>query len=118
MSLENASRGRFEDWRPYEMPRTLDDLDGPSTGIVTLPKQIFWQNGTKDFDLSDEGDVKVLYQAVISEANAEDQRRYLNKDLLVKQWCELSLPVKAAKAWQSAFPELKGNMRASWAIDI
>ena len=105
---------RFEDFRPYELPRSLDALRGRRSGRVTLPVAVFWQAGEKTFDLSNRCDVVTMYEAVVAEATSADQERYLNKGLLIEIWPDLALPIKAARQWEERFPELTGNPRASW----
>ena len=109
---------RFEDCRPYDIPESLDCLCGPDTECVTLPIWIYWQHGSKTFSLADSCQVKNLYQAVISEASARDQVKFLNKEKLIEIWPTLSLPIKVAKMWEENFSELNGNMRASWSIEV
>lgn len=108
------TRRRFEDYRPYDMPVSLDDLRGPSKGSVDLPITIYWAPGDGRIPLDSDGHISMIYQAVIAEGSAEDQREYLNKNLLVDVWPKLHLPIKVTQQWQSAFSELQGNPRAEW----
>lgn len=103
---------RFQDVKPYGIPSSLDDLHGPSSGRLSLPKSIFWAPGGGEIDLSTEGGIKLAYQAVISEGKPDEQCRLLNKQVLLAVWPRLSIPAKAARLWQTRFPELRGNMRA------
>ena len=114
--MSRQKKARFEDFRPYELPRSLDALRGRRSGMVTLPVAVFWQTGEKAFDLSKLCDVVTMYEAVVAEATSADQERYLNKGLLIEIWPDLALPIKAARQWEERFPELTGNPRASWKI--
>lgn len=114
---EEAKRcvgSRYEYFRPYETPSTLDALHGPSSGTATLPKTVFWQTGRKTLSIDDDTDAIEAYQAIISEATSEDQERYLNRKVLVRLWPNLTIPLKAQREWERRFPELKGNWRSEW----
>lgn len=110
--VTSKHRMRFADNKPYAVPASLDDLQGPNSGTLELPKSVFWAPGGNRVSLSSEGSVKLVYQAVIAEGTVEEQKRFLNKDLLVAVWPHLSVPATAARLWQNRFPELRGNLRA------
>lgn len=103
---------RFEDFRPYELPDSLDNLKGPADGSITLPVTIYWAPGDGTIPLDTLGHIKTAYQAVISEGTAQDQCTYLNKDILINIWPHLQLPTKATRQWEEAFEELKGKKGA------
>lgn len=109
-----ASFRRYEDFRVYDLPDSLDDLHGPSRGVVALPLHLNWAPGARRFDLGRERSAHVVYRSVIAEGTVDDICRYLNKGLLVRLWPDLDLPAKAAVVWQRRFPELKGNFRGDW----
>lgn len=115
ISQVKGARTRLSDVKPYSVPRSLDDLRGPSSGTITLPKALLWAPGGGDVPLSTRGNVKLAYQAIISEGTVEQQCRYLNKALLTSVWPHLSVPAQAARQWQERFPELRGNLRAKLA---
>lgn len=105
---------RLRDVKPYSIPRSLNDLNGPRTGVLHLPKSIYWAPGGGDITLSTEGSTKLAYQSVIAEGTIDQQCRFLNKDLLIELWPHLSIPSRAAHEWQERFPQLRGNIRAEF----
>lgn len=107
-------RVHMYDIKPYAFINTLDELHGPSSGSVTLPHSIFWAPGSKTLCLDADGTLRQAYQAVLSEGTAEQICEFVNRDLLIEIWPRLSLPASVAKGWELRFPELRGNMRASW----
>jgi hypothetical protein len=50
-----------------------------------------------------------LYRIVLAEGQRTDIRRYLNRDLLLRQWPVLRTAIgrHVSKAWETAFPELR-----------
>jgi len=97
---------RYAEAKPYALPTTLADLDGPTSGSVELPRYIDW--GPRYlYDLADEADVLLMYERVIREAPAQDDlRAYLNAALLRRLWTDLFLPLPLRAVWQARFPEL------------
>ncbi|GAA1022020.1 hypothetical protein Aple_084060 [Acrocarpospora pleiomorpha] len=93
--------------RPYVVPVTLEELNGPVTGTITLPKHLDW--GPKRlYNLDQIADARLLYMRVIREsATPDDLRRFLNASLLRKLWHELILPPRVRAMWLDRFPELQ-----------
>lgn len=114
MSGDKAPKITFADLKPYAVPETLDELEGPDSGIITLPREVWWQPGGDDFDLDDVVAIKRAYRAVISEGNIETIRRFLNKELLIALWPDLALPNRLVPLWERRFPELGANWRYRW----
>lgn len=110
---EKPSRVHYQDLKPYAVADSLDDLRGPATGTVTLPLAIYWQPGSKTLSL-DNHEIYSAYQAVLAEGSEEDVKRFINKERLIELWPDLNLPIHVAKIWEKQFPELRGNMKASW----
>jgi hypothetical protein len=91
---------------PYVVPDSLDQLTGPSSGVVELPIPIDW-SPRRSYDLGDPDDRISLYTTVISEAaTVDDLARFLNKDLLIALWPQLRLPRYCVRRWHTAFPQL------------
>ncbi|WP_165984987.1 hypothetical protein [Streptomyces sp. YIM 98790] len=104
---------RYAAARFYTLPESLDDLVGPTSGTVILPRHIDW-GPHYEYDLADEADVLLMYERVIREAQSpDDLRAYLNADLLRRHWMHLFLPVRACTAWQTRFPELTPRVAAA-----
>jgi hypothetical protein len=89
------------------LPRSLDDLAGPASGIVELPRHVAW-SGLTAFDVDKPKPRMSLYRVVLAEGQCEDLVTYLNRELLVGQWPVLGTLVSRhiRSVWESAFPEL------------
>ena len=94
----------------YETPASLDVLAGPSRGVIRLPRTLYWGPEVTT-DLTDRNDVQRTYQAVVRIGTAEEQTRWLDRDLLLSIWGDLVLPARCVSAWQSRFPELADRSR-------
>lgn len=89
----------------YYAPDALTDLEGLASGVVELPRYLYWGPG-KNFDLSDWDDVQRMYQPVVRIGSAADQIEWLNRDILVNSWPKFVLPARCKALWESRFPEL------------
>ncbi|MDX2938255.1 hypothetical protein [Streptomyces ipomoeae] len=97
---------RYAAARIYALPESLDELVGPTSGTVTLPRHIDW-GPRYEYDLADEADLLLMYERVIREAQAPaDLQSHLNTDLLRRHWTDLFLPAPARATWQARFPGL------------
>ena len=89
----------------YVVPASLFDLQGPSTGPVTLPARL--RSGPqRTFDLDAPGQVHSAYQTVIQRGSLQDQVRLLNERVLTHAWPALILPVRCRDLWEAKFPGL------------
>jgi hypothetical protein len=92
--------------RPYTVAESLNDLDGPTGGVVKLPRHLNW-SGTPVYDLDAPGRLASMYRAVLSEAvTVADLNTWLNRDQLVRMWPDLQMPPKARRLWEERLPEL------------
>lgn len=98
----------YADFRPILMVESLDELTGPSGGIVTLPTSIDW-SPRKSYSVDDKFDRADLYRTVISEASPEQMAQFLNRDLLIKSWPSIALGQRVTSAWEQQFPELTSS---------
>ncbi|TFD75413.1 hypothetical protein E3T54_11820 [Cryobacterium sp. Sr8] len=89
----------------YEVPGSLNELAGPSSGVLDLPRTIYW-GPEKTVDLADPIDLQRMYQALVRTGTREEQERWLNRDLLIATWPTLVLPVRCTAQWESKFSEL------------
>ncbi|MEH0441569.1 hypothetical protein QBA74_39850 [Streptomyces scabiei] len=104
---------RYVAARIYALPESLDELVGPTSGTVTLPRHIDW-GPPYEYDLADEADLLLMYERVVREAQTTaDLRSHLNTDLLRRHWTDLFLPAPARAAWQNRFPELAPSTAAA-----
>lgn len=92
--------------KPYTVADNLDDLRGPTVGVVTLPHHIDW-SGSPQRDLDADGELFTLYPTVLAEASTvADLNAWLDKATLVRFWPNLFLPAKIRRIWEERFPEL------------
>ncbi|MCG0284840.1 hypothetical protein [Streptomyces sp. PSAA01] len=98
---------RYAAAKPYVLPESLDELGGPTAGSVTLPRHIDW-GPRYVYDLTDEADLRLMYERVIREAQTRDDlNAYLNAMTLRRMWRDLFLPFPVKTAWETRFPELR-----------
>lgn len=96
------------------MPESLDRLNGPATGTVYLPVHLYWGPGEGWFNVEDDAERAIAYQAVLQEGTADEISRICNKERLIADWPNLYLPIVLASRWQESFPQLVGNGAARW----
>ncbi|WP_171108614.1 MULTISPECIES: hypothetical protein [unclassified Streptomyces] len=96
------------------LPESLDELHGPTQGIVELPLHMAW-SGMTSYDLSKPRQRMGLYRTVLHEGLRDDLPRYLNRDLLLQLWPVLrTLVGRTVRAvWEDAFPQLASRTRAA-----
>jgi hypothetical protein len=95
----------YRDIKPYDAPDQLEQLQGPRSGPVEVPINVYW-GPRHTFNLDNESDVIETYQAALREGRVIDQEELLNHALLVEIWPELMLPVRVRELWEGRFPEL------------
>ena len=61
---------RYQDQRHFVVSATLDELRGPTSGMVVLDGHLDW-SPDPSYDLGDPGDVRLMYQIVLREASSE-----------------------------------------------
>ncbi|MFD7441214.1 hypothetical protein [Streptomyces sp. NPDC059909] len=96
------------------LPESLDELRGPTHGIVELPLHLAW-SGMTSYDLGKPRQRMGLYRTVLHEGLHDDLPRYLNQDLLLQQWPVLRTLVgrTVRTVWEDAFPQLASGTRAA-----
>jgi hypothetical protein len=97
----------FRDVKPYYAPDSLDELDGPTGGVVELSKSVLWAPGGGQVDLDEPGGVELAYRAVLAEGLVADQVAVLNRERLIEVWPQLMLPRRVRELWEGRFPELR-----------
>jgi hypothetical protein len=96
----------YEDGRPYTVPESLEELTGPTSGVVELPLRLDWSEQGR-YDLSDPRQRNLMYEVVIRESmRVEDLRTYLDGRTLRRVWRQLWLPRKVRGLWESRFTDL------------
>ncbi|MFE6627610.1 MULTISPECIES: hypothetical protein [Streptomyces] len=96
------------------LPKSLDELRGPTHGVVDLPPHVAW-SGMTSYDLGKPRQRMGLYRTVLHEGLDDDLPRYLNQDLLLELWPVLrTLVGRSVRAvWEDAFPQLASRTRAA-----
>lgn len=90
--------------RDVELPRSLDGLRGPTSGVVRLPLRIYWSGPDPqgvEWDTSTSRRRARRYEIVLREGeDLDDVQRLVNGHALVRLWDELFLPLwlRAARA--------------------
>lgn len=96
----------YEDGRPYTVPDSLEELTGPTTGVVELPLRLDWSEQGR-YDLSDQRQLNLMYEVVIRESmRVEDLRAFLDGPTLRRVWRRLWLPRKVRALWEARFASL------------
>jgi hypothetical protein len=96
----------YGDRKPYVLADTLTALNGPTRGVITLPRHLDW-SGNAEYDLSRPARLASMYKVVLTEAGTvEDLRTWLSGDVLVRLWPTLWLPPQLRQRWEARFPEL------------
>lgn len=87
----------------YVLPGSLD---GPTTGVLTLPghlDQFDEQHRRDPVDLIDPQYTDALYKVILNRARYTDDLRHLNHDVLVDAWPRLALPTSLRDQWENRF---------------
>jgi hypothetical protein len=96
------------------LPESLDELHGPTQGVVELPLHMAW-SGMTSYDMSKPRQRMGLYRTVLHEGLHDDLPQYLNQDVLLQLWPVLrTLVGRTVRAvWEEAFPQLASRTRAA-----
>lgn len=104
---------RYAAAKPYTLPESLAELDGPTTATVTLPRSIDW-SPHYIYDLGDPADLVLMDERAIREAQTpDDLRTYHCGSTLRRLWPALFLPAPARTPWVTKFPELGRSAAAA-----
>ncbi|MGY1497006.1 hypothetical protein ACW4TU_10445 [Streptomyces sp. QTS52] len=96
------------------LPESLDELHGPTRGVVELPLHVAW-SGMTSYDLGKPRQRMGLYRTVLHEGLSDDLPHYLNQDLLLQMWPVLRTLVgrTVRTVWEDAFPKLAARTGAA-----
>jgi hypothetical protein len=104
MTAEPAPRRAYA--KPVVLPDSLDDLRGPISGVVHLPRHLKWSGSTR-YDLDAAGRIMDMYRTVLNEATtADDLGAFLDRVVLLDLWSSMWLPDPVRQAWENRFPVL------------
>lgn len=107
----SEQRVRFRDIKPYEVVDSLDDLQGPRAGTVTLPVTVHWSGPFDTFDVADRDDRLLIYSAVLSNGQRGEIATLVNRDLLLEAWPYLTIDPRVVDLWAGRFPEVAARPR-------
>jgi hypothetical protein len=109
VDMAQVRRARRYETRPGRtavLVDSLDELRGPSSGIVELPHHLLWQPNRR-VDLDDDWNRKWAYSLVLREAlSVDDLRTWLDGATLRRPWPSLNLPTAVRRAWEARLPVL------------
>ena len=105
-------RLHYRDVKPFAMPRSLDELHGPATGVIILPIWADWAPGERAYDVATP-QRRHAYEQIIGEGTRQLQDDLLNPWLLEDSWPILGMDMKIRDAWEERFPGL-GRRRIDW----
>lgn len=91
---------------PYAAPLSLAELQGPTSGEVTVPAYVDPRPDAV-FTVTEPSSLRALYGAVVRAGTLEDQRALLDGRLLAQVWRSLTLPAVCRQLWESRIPELE-----------
>jgi len=102
--VDGAQRRSRPGWiRDVELPAALDELRGPTAGVIRLPLRLYWSGPDPqnvEWDLARTSDRRWLYEVVLREGSLTDQRELVNGAELVRLWDAMYLPPHIRQAWQ------------------
>lgn len=102
---------RFRDLKPYYTVDSLDDLEGPEHGTITLPVTIFWSSPDPTFDVDIAALRRQSYSALLSNAGTAQLRTFISRRRLLEDWASISLDQRIVDLWNSRHPQLAGFER-------
>lgn len=104
---------RYAEARLYVVPESLEELAGPTEGLVRLPRYLDW-GPAYEYELADAADLAVMYERILREARSrEDLEAYLDDGTLRRLWGQLVLPAPVRALWECRFPELAARRAAA-----
>jgi hypothetical protein len=85
------------------VPPVPDDVDrgAKADGIVVLPPSIRWSGPSPTYDLSRRADRIRVYEEVLRDGTADDIRRFVDVDELIRLWPDLVLPQAVRSQWRA-----------------
>ena len=100
--LVNDARTRTAGWcTPVDLPGSLDELHGPTSGQLQLPVRVYSSaDGPRRVWALDDPDARAeLYAVVLENAALPDVLAYLDADMLRALWPTLWLSPHVRRAW-------------------
>ena len=100
----------YADHIPYVAPESLDELRGPTSGVVTVGPHIDTSLNPV-YELRDPDRLQNLYTRVVRSGFVPDHVDYLDRRILLRLWPSLDLPARCRQIWEQKFPELAARSR-------
>jgi hypothetical protein len=97
-------------YRPFVVPGSEDELQGPATGMIGLPRRIAW-NIDPFFDIDDPRQAVAAYDRLLSDGTEDDIREFVNTTVLQRIWPQLHISAIVRKYWAEALPKLDAVSR-------
>ncbi|WP_342318690.1 hypothetical protein [Corynebacterium mayonis] len=95
---------------PFDVPDSLDDLQGPASGVLEVPHSIMWaRSDYHTVDLSNDAAIVSAYREILGSATLEQLTRLVNKDHLVRLW-PTTFDTTIRNAWEESFDELRNHV--------
>jgi len=67
------------------LPRRIEDLKGPASGVILLPRNLSWP-GLRECDVGDDRGRRGLYGLLLAQGSHNDIARFVNAALLRQDW--------------------------------
>lgn len=65
-------RIRFRDLKHYDIVDSLDELQGPAHGTITLPITVYWSGISNTIDLHAPNQLRQAYSSLLTNGRPED----------------------------------------------
>lgn len=94
---------------PFDVPASLDDLQGPATGTMEVPHSIMWAlTDNHVVDLANDAAIVSAYREILGSATLAQLTQLVNKDHLVRLW-PTTFDATIRNAWEASFEELRNH---------
>lgn len=102
---------RYADQQPYVVADLLENLRGPTSGVVSLDRRLDW-SGRARYDLGSPRRLASMYETVLREAaTPDDLAQWLDGATLLRLWPSLVLPPQVRQLWEARVPDLASARR-------
>jgi hypothetical protein len=100
------ARHTIADSLVYLVPKALEDLKGPASGVREVPIHLDW-GPDRRYDVADDASCAMLYQLTLQNSGSiEEMGDILNAGRLVGLWPSMRLPDRCRQLWEASFPQL------------
>ena len=94
-----APRGwRYADHIEYRTPGSLDELHGPTSGVILVPLHIKSAPESMS-NLDTSHGLRTAYSASVRDGYADEQAALLDRAMLVRLWPDRKLPKRCRETW-------------------